>query len=348
MEKIYNNLIKNSNKVRGCMQDDLSREIYDCKVLNTLTYDYKYITSITKDKIDVFEELKRQLEQYKNKCDIVIDGAGYYGKSIKATMTDVEWTCVCDRTVSDTEWWNIPYMSRADAVKRYPDALYVVSSMLYGLAIEKELKQLGVKNIINFGRYISKYGEVNPKQYYDVFKFSNDEVIVDAGCFDCQSTMQYFKYGNERYKKIYSFEPEPEQYIKCKNIIEQEHYSNWEIFNYGACDSNGKLYFNSNSSCSKISNEGDIAVDVIKLDDFFKTHEEPTFIKMDIEGAELAALRGCADTIREYKPKLAICVYHKPEDIFEIPEYILSLNPDYKMWLRHYTNLINETVLYCE
>lgn len=33
MEKIYNNLIKNSNKVRGCMQDDLSREIYDCKVL---------------------------------------------------------------------------------------------------------------------------------------------------------------------------------------------------------------------------------------------------------------------------------------------------------------------------
>lgn len=96
------------------------------------------------------------------------------------------------------------------------------------------------------------------------------------------------------------------------------------------CDSNGKLYFNSNSSCSKISNEGDIAVDVIKLDDFFKTHEKPTFIKMDIEGAELAALRGCADTIREYKPKLAICVYHKPEDIFEIPEYILSLNPDYK------------------
>lgn len=66
-----------------------------------------------------------------------------------------------------------------------------------------------------------------------MFKFSHDEVIVDVGCFDCQSTMQYFKYGNERYKKIYSFEPEPEQYLKCKNIIEQGHYSNWEIFNYG-------------------------------------------------------------------------------------------------------------------
>lgn len=125
-------------------------------------------------------------------------------------------------------------------------------------------------------------------------------------------------------------------------------YQNWDIYNYGVYDNNSKLYFSSNSSSTKISNDGDIEVDVIKLDDFFKAHEAPTFIKMDIEGAELAALKGCAETISRYKPKLAICVYHKPEDIFEIPEYILSLNPDYKMYLRHYTNLVNETVLYCE
>ncbi len=101
-------------------------------------------------------------------------------------------------------------------------------------------------------------------------------------------------------------------------------------------------------SCSKISQDGDLEVNVIKLDDFFKTHEPPTFIKMDIEGSELVALKGCTEIISKYKPKLAICVYHKPEDIFEIPEFILSLNSDYKMWLRHYTNLVNETVLYCE
>lgn len=131
-------------------------------------------------------------------------------------------------------------------------------------------------------------------------------------------------------------------------MIENGEYHNWEIFNYGVYDNNSKLYFTSNSSCTKVSKDGDIAVDVIKLDDFFKSHESPTFIKMDIEGSELAVLRGCAETIRNHKLKLAICVYHKPEDIFEIPEYILSLNPDYKMWLRHYTNLVNETVLYCE
>lgn len=181
-----------------------------------------------------------------------------------------------------------------------------------------------------------------------MFTFDKDEIIADVGCFDCESILQYFNYANREYKKIYSFEPEPKQYFKCKDIIKEGHYSDWDIYNYGVYDNNSKLYFSSNSSSTKISKDGDIEVDVIKLDDFFKTHKAPTFIKMDIEGAELAALKGCAETISKYKPKLAICVYHKPEDIFEIPEYILSLNPDYKMWLRHYTNLINETVLYCQ
>ena len=149
------------------------------------------------------------------------------------------------------------------------------------------------------------------------FVFDKDEVVADVGCFDCESILQYFNYANKVYTKIYYFEPEPHQYAHCKEIIEKGGYQNWDIFNYGVYDNNSKLYFSSNSSCTKISNDGDIEVDVIKLDDFFKTHEASTFIKMDIEGAELAALKGCAETITRYKPKLAICVYHKPEDIFE-------------------------------
>ncbi len=67
---------------------------------------------------------------------------------------------------------------------------------------------------------------------------------------------------------------------------------------------------------------------------------------MDIEGSELKALEGATETIRKYKPKLAICVYHKPEDIIEIPKKILELNPNYKLWLRHYSYVDTETVLY--
>lgn len=67
---------------------------------------------------------------------------------------------------------------------------------------------------------------------------------------------------------------------------------------------------------------------------------------MDIEGAELAALQGGAETIKRYKPKLAISIYHKPEDIIEIPIYIKSLVPEYKLYIRHYTNMYAETILY--
>lgn len=71
------------------------------------------------------------------------------------------------------------------------------------------------------------------------------------------------------------------------------------------------------------------------------------FIKMDIEGSEIEAIKGTADTIRTKKPRLAISVYHKPEDIIEIPALLQELLPEYKFYLRH-DCLVNltETILY--
>ena len=69
-------------------------------------------------------------------------------------------------------------------------------------------------------------------------------------------------------------------------------------------------------------------------------------IKLDIEGAELEALKGARETILRHKPKLAICIYNKPEDMIDIPLYIKELVPEYKLYVRHYTNTNDETVLY--
>jgi hypothetical protein len=71
------------------------------------------------------------------------------------------------------------------------------------------------------------------------------------------------------------------------------------------------------------------------------------FIKMDIEGSELCALKGASGTIRKYRPKLAISLYHKPNDIFEIPLFIQKEFPFYEMYIYHYTIHNEETVLYC-
>ncbi|GBR76374.1 hypothetical protein NO2_0935 [Candidatus Termititenax persephonae] len=56
-------------------------------------------------------------------------------------------------------------------------------------------------------------------------------------------------------------------------------------------------------------------------------------LKMDIEGSELEALTGAAETIKRYRPELAICVYHRGNDLVEVPRYIKSLNPNYKCLL---------------
>ncbi|MCI8672219.1 MAG: hypothetical protein HFI89_01815 [Lachnospiraceae bacterium] len=60
----------------------------------------------------------------------------------------------------------------------------------------------------------------------------------------------------------------------------------------------------------------------------------------------MKALQGAVKTIRRNRPRLAVSIYHKPEDIIELPEYILSLHNDYKLYIRHYQMSSCETILY--
>ncbi len=99
------------------------------------------------------------------------------------------------------------------------------------------------------------------------------------------------------------------------------------------------------SSASKITPSGKVEIPVTTLDNILK-NRPVTFIKMDIEGGEIDALNGSRNIINEQKPVLAICVYHKFNDIFDIPLLIKSFGINYKYYLRHYSNYVSETVLY--
>ncbi len=77
------------------------------------------------------------------------------------------------------------------------------------------------------------------------------------------------------------------------------------------------------------------------------TVQRVDFIKMDIEGHEMEALRGAEATIRKFRPKLAISIYHRPQDYIEIPDFIRSIDPGYRFFLQNYTISDGETVLYC-
>jgi hypothetical protein len=121
--------------------------------------------------------------------------------------------------------------------------------------------------------------------------------------------------------------------------------SNINLIQAGVGSQTGILAFSSDlKEASRIDEDGDIKVNVIALDEEL-AGKRITFLKMDIEGSELAALKGAANIISSQKPKLVICLYHRYEDIWQIPAYIWSLYSDYTFYIRHYSNS-TETVLY--
>ena len=87
-------------------------------------------------------------------------------------------------------------------------------------------------------------------------------------------------------------------------------------------------------STGRVVEHGDDAIEVVRIDDDIS--EAITFIKMDIEGGEQDALRGCQRQIQENHPHLAICTYHGNEDIYAIPRLIDEIAPGYKFYMRHH------------
>ena len=104
------------------------------------------------------------------------------------------------------------------------------------------------------------------------------------------------------------------------------------------------LFDASLGSASKLSGAGTVRVEATSLD--AAVTGKVDFVKLDVEGAEFKALIGAAKTIEKHKPKLAVCVYHDQLDFLRIPELILGAHPDYKVYLRHYTQGVFETVMF--
>lgn len=177
------------------------------------------------------------------------------------------------------------------------------------------------------------------KQYFDldILNCDENEVFVDIGGYIGDTLTHYSKvFGKNAYKRIYCYEIVPVniEYIE-KNIALFE-LDNVLIRQKGAGDKNGTLYLDSNtlSSVSQLSESGAIAVPVTKIDDDIE--EAVTFIKMDIEGGEEAALSGCLEKIKTDHPKLALSVYHNHKDLWKLARMIHEVDPSYHFYLRYY------------
>ena len=186
-------------------------------------------------------------------------------------------------------------------------------------------------------------------QYFqnDILILYEDEVFIDCGAFRGENIIGFSEFamaqGIKSWKAI-AFEPDPFNIQIMKSRI--KNLKNILFEECGVYSSTRTLYFNSGEgSSSSVSEKGNIAIKVKAIDDVLEG-EKATFIKMDIEGSEMEALRGAEKTICKYKPKLAICIYHKREDFLDTPRYVKMLNPEYKLYIRNQDSAGIECVLY--
>ncbi|MFC0211099.1 FkbM family methyltransferase, partial [Paenibacillus chartarius] len=183
----------------------------------------------------------------------------------------------------------------------------------------------------------------------------NDVVIDAGGCWG--DTGLFFAHEVGSGGQVYTFEFIPsnlnimrrniEMNPELKNRITVVEHPVWET-------SDQILYFQDKGPGSRVTTDPDAETSgksqTLSIDDLVQRYKinKVDFIKMDIEGAELSALKGAKQTIEEFKPKLAISIYHSISDYGTIFDYINNLNVEYEYYLDHYTIFDEETILYAE
>ena len=287
-------------------------------------------------------------------CAVI--GAGKRGRLTKKSLEHAGYKVVCyvdnDKNKQGTVVDGIPVISYVEFVGNKDELVAVIANAGYRDAYYYELKTYGYNPVnVYFNRgdlLVNVFGE----EYFDVpvHQKGQTEVFIDAGSLNGHDTKRFIKWCEGEYSKCYIFEPEHDAYLLTKHKLSD--VENCEIYEAALGNDDRRAIFNSNvidpggARLADDQSSGECNVELCTIDRVLNG-EKVTFIKMDIEGAELDALKGAEKSIVKHKPVLAISVYHMENDLVDIPLYIKSIVPEYKMYLRHYTNTVYDTVLYC-
>ena len=169
--------------------------------------------------------------------------------------------------------------------------------------------------------------------FKSILKPNDSEVFVDLGAYTGDTVAEFLSHTSGRFEHIYACEPNKRNFRKLsENAAELE---NITLINAAAWDSDTTLIFSKGGGrMPHLASEG-IETAAISVDSMLKG-KGCTYIKYDVEGAELIALEGSINTVKEFKPKLNVALYHRLGDIFELPLFVHSLCPEYKLYIRHF------------
>jgi FkbM family methyltransferase len=169
---------------------------------------------------------------------------------------------------------------------------------------------------------------------------SKEDIFIDVGGYCGDTLSSFLKYYGNDYKRYYFFEPERNLVEQAKKLASDDKIIFYQI---GIYNKKGMLRFQTNEKgIGAISQEGEISIDVDTIDNIVK--EPPTYIKIVVEGSEIEALQGAENTIKSFKPVVAVACYHRPSHLLDLYEYLKKLNENYEFFIRAGFNSLYNTV----
>lgn len=323
-------------QVYNHLQDEESKSIYLARSKFSLSDEKDYLRTIVRE-MSISKEL---MKWTKEKDRLVLFGAGTWGDAITYYFNDIKWEHVIDnnRVGGLLNGYKISSVGEVYDIK---NCNVVVAVLFKYQEVERQLLEMG----INKESIFVPAKLVEERQYFDLpeLSFKGDEVFIDCGGFNGDTSAQFIKRQKGKFDHIYIFEPNRSLAEKCMTKLGT--VENCTIITKGTWNKNGSMRFLEAEEGSRYDKIAENEIETVTIDNVLNG-TRASFIKMDVEGAEYNSLIGARETIMQYKPKLAISVYHKRNDIWEIPMLILKYNSDYRFFLRTYSFTGNDTVLY--
>jgi FkbM family methyltransferase len=172
---------------------------------------------------------------------------------------------------------------------------------------------------------------------------------VDCGSFRGDTIPSFVSHWRDRFQHIFALEPDPQNRVALETRKEELGLTDRvTVLPYAVGEETGSVSFASTGTVtSRIVRDGEPAVlaECRRLDDI-PWALTPTYIKMDIEGAEPQAIVGASELLRQHHPILAVCTYHRSEHLWQIPNLIHSMAPEYSLFLHRYAEECWEGVCY--